>query len=353
MKQSSALHVSTDVGVTADDERSSCTQVVLGVAVVVVYIAVSVSLINFNKLLMSEDYFPFSAMLTTIHMGAGLVCSSLLYCAMPGLYPSMEATKGRRGQILAYLAPLACCFAISIACSNEAYHYSSVPFLQCMKPCNLCMVFALSCWVGSQVCDRMKLLVVCWITCGSAMAVTGDIHFVLLGFLIQLAGQVAESIKSVLQEWILSGSDVKLDPLTYNLFIAPCCLAVLAVADVFVWDPLIPGRMRAHWHLLVPNALTAFALNVTVSVVIKQTSAMGFILAGISKDIVIMGAAPLIFSDTLAAQQILGFSAATLGILLWSLIKMQPEHPAVRFLAASLFMPEADADAERPPLLEA
>lgn len=332
-------------------------QMMVGTFFCGVYIIISASLINFNKLLMDKAYFPFSTMLTTIHMTVSFACSLVLYCMAPSLFPSMEATAGKRFQILKYFLPLACLFAVGVVLSNQAYKYCSVAFLQFMKQGNVCIVFGLSCLVGSQVCDRMKFLIVCWITCGSAMAVTGEIHFVLVGFLIQVTSQFGECGKNILQEWILRGSDVKLDPLTYNLFISPCCLVVLAAANVFTYDPQIPERFLMHWHLLLPNALVAFSLNVTISIVIKQTSAMGFILAGVVKDMVIVIASTRLFGDTLASQQILGFSIATFGIFMWSFIRVQPSHPVVTLLAKFLGMPCSDdeksspSDAEKQPLL--
>merc|ERR1719498_1089177 len=113
---------------------------------------------------------------------------------------------------------------------------------------------------------------------GSCMAVTGEVKFMLLGFMIQAASQFGECGKNIMQEWILSGSDIKLDPLTYTLFMAPMCLVVLFFGNLFTWDPTILPKLQENWQLLLPNAFLAFSLNVTIAVLIKQTSAMGFIL---------------------------------------------------------------------------
>lgn len=299
--------------------------VVVGFCGCVVYIGLSAGLISFNKYLMGAEYFPFATALTTLHMTVSLTCGALLYCVAPGLFPSMAETQGNRTQILKYFAPLALLFAVGVVLSNQAYMYCSVAFLQIMKQGNVSIVFGLSCLAGSQVCDRLKLLLVVWVVCGAGLGVTGEIHFVWLGFIVQLLSQICESCKSVLQEWILRGSDVKLDPLTYNLFMAPCCLVVLAVGNVLAYDPLIPERFLAHWHLLLPNAFVAFMLNVVIALVIKHASAMGFMMAGVTKDMVIVVSSAYVFREALAPQQILGFSIATVSIGLWSLLKISPD----------------------------
>jgi len=208
-----------------------------------------------------------------------------------------------------------------------------------MKRGNIALVFLLSCLVGSQVMDRMKLPVVVWIVSGCNMAVAGEIHFALLGFLIQAGSQLGESGKNILQKWIMSGSDIKLDPLTYHLFMAPSCLVVLTIGCVFTWDSRIIPQIALWWPHLLANALITFSLNVTISLLIKQTSAMGFVLSGIVKDVVIVMASAHIFGTPVQLSQVCGFSVATTGMLFWALMKLQPDSAPVRGLAKVLSLP--------------
>lgn len=337
------------VGMTvAEDGQSSRFQCLLSLTLCAIYMALSFCLVLSNKILMGNDYFPFPIALATIHMSASVVCSCLLYSVMAPLYPSMQRMRGRMYQLLPYCLTLASVFAMSIVLSNAAYVYCSVAFIQFMKGFNICIIFALSCWVGSQVFDRMKFVIVCWIMCGLALAVTGEIHFVLIGFLFQLTSQLGDVSRQIMQEWILNASDVKLDPLTYLLLIAPCSLAVLTIVSAFTYDPLIPERMLAHWHLLVPNALVAFALNVSTSMVVKHTSAMALTLASISKDIALVVSSTYLLGDALSLQQGLGFVVAIGGMLMWTFAKVQPNHPVVEFLANLSGMPVGEDDTPAP-----
>merc|ERR1712232_1351976 len=273
-------------------------------------------------------------------MTVSWLCGLLLFLVRPSLFPTVDTAKTKKTTILKYFFPLALLFAIGVVLSNQAYLSCSVAFLQFMKQSNVALVFCLSCVVGSQAFDRMKFAVVVWIISGAAMAVHGEVRFVLLGFLIQLGSQLGECSKNVLQEWILSGSDIRLDPLTYNLFMCPVCLIVLAFMNVATWDPEIPARLTEWWPYLLPNALCAFALNVTIATLIKHTSAMGFILSGVVKDIVIVIGSTCIFGGVLTLQQVFGFSIATFGIFFWSYMKISARSPMVCAVAKALGMDE-------------
>merc|ERR1719326_341145 len=327
-------------------DQANSKNVVKGFVLCVLYIAISAALINFNKFLMSEDRFPFSMMLTTLHMATSWICCLLLYVCVPSLFPSMSRTHGKMLTVLKYFLPLAALFSVGVVLSNQAYLYCSVAFLQFMKQANVALVFGLSCLTGSQSPDRMKLVVVCWVITGSAMAVTGEVRFMLIGFLIQAASQLGECGKNIMQEWILSGSDIKLDPLTYAIFMAPMCLIVLFVGNLFTFEARIVDRMIEWYPYLIPNALCAFTLNVTIAMPIKETSAMGFILSGVVKDMVIVIASTYLFDTSLAAQQMVGFSVATTGIFFWSYMKIAPEAHAVRLLGMLLRMPEPEKKME-------
>merc|ERR1719506_1955574 len=140
------------------------------------------------------------------------------------------------------------------------------------------------------------------------MAVTGEAKFSLLGFIVQAVSQIGECSKNVMGEYILSGSDMKLDPLTYTMFMAPVCFVAVLCGHVFTWDPVILSRIAVWWPYLLPNAIMAFALNVTIAALIKECSAMAFVLSGIVKDMFIVTVSSIAFGEYVSPQQICGFS---------------------------------------------
>lgn len=298
------------------------------------YVLTSASLISFNKFLLGK--FPHVLVLTVTHMFVSSVMSLILYVTAPGLFPSIEEVRngGRHLEVAKLFIPLGACFACALAASNEAYLYCTVPFLQFMKESNIAIVFLIACAYGLESFDRVRGLLVVWILLGSWMCVKGDLSFSLIGFAIQALSQVAECTKNVLGQCIMSGKDgsVKLDPFSYTLFMSPVCLSILLAALACQWDPMFLLDIKANWYLLIPNALLAFCLNVIIAIVISQCSAVGFILAGITKDIVIVLASSHLFAVQVGPLQYFSFSITLAGCFTWSMYKVAPDGAVARIL---------------------
>ena len=60
---------------------------------------------------------------------------------------------------------------------------------------------------------------------------------------------------------------------------------------------------KAHWPLILLNALNAFALNVLIATTLKRLSAVAFVIIGIVKDSVIVATSGFVFGDHISAQQ--------------------------------------------------
>jgi len=308
------------------------------------YIVISASLIEFNKHLMHKDRFPYAVAMTTCHMAMTCLLCNFLYWAKPSLYPAMAQTEGQRLRLLQWFVPLGCLFALGLSCSNKAYLYCSVAFLQFMKESNVASVFAMGSLVGLQQCTRVRLFVLLWIVFGASIAVHGEVDFIWLGFGIQVVSQVAECSKTVLGEMIMKGS-LKLDPLTYTRFMSPICLCVLLVATATTWEHEIAVRFKEWWHLLLPNACLAFVLNVVVAMIIKECSSLTFMLTGLVKDMIIVLASTVVFGEIVVHQQILGFVVCMAGILFWSHMRINPDSLSVKGLQMALGDTKADGAA--------
>jgi hypothetical protein len=291
---------------------------------------------------MHKDRFPYAVALTSSHMAMTWLLCNFLYWAKPSLYPSIARTEGQQLRLLQWFVPLGFLFAIGLSCSNKAYLYCSVAFLQFMKESNVALVFIMGCLVGLQQCTRSRLFVLVWIVLGAYIAVHGEAHFIWLGFGLQLISQVAECAKTVLGEMVMKGG-LKLDPLTYTRCMSPICLGLLLVATAATWEHDIGVRLKEWWPLLLPNACMAFALNVTAAVIIKECSAMTFMLTGLVKDMIIVLASAGIFGELVVPQQYLGFVICLTGILFWSHMRMDPDSPAVRTFKMTLGEEKGDA----------
>lgn len=296
------------------------------------YIAISAVLINYNKFLMNPEHFPYGAPLMSFQMAVTLVCCLVVYGISPSSFPAMDRALGNMHLIMKYFPFIGVLFIVGVVCSNQAYIYCNVAFLQFMKEWNIALVFFFSVLTGSQILTRVKFAVVLWIIAAACTAITGDMTFSHLGFMIQLCSQLGETSKTVFQEFILGGSDLKLDPLTYTLFMMPITTIVLGVFNFATWTPEMTVGVKKWWPYLIGNGFCAFLLNVTIATVIKRAGAMAFILSGLVKDVVIVCTASYIANYPLDVQQTVGFTFALLGIGYWGLMGKIPTNPFISWL---------------------
>jgi len=290
-------------------------------------------------------------LLTTIHMFTTLILCNLFYYLCPGMYPSMTKVAGNEVTLIKSFVPLGFLFAVGLFTSNHAYLYCNATFLQFMKEGNIVLVFCLSAMVGLTQFSGAKILNIFWIIAGAAVAVTGEVHFAAIGFVSQAMSQCAECCKTVLGEWIMTGSKFKLDPLTYTMFMAPVCLSFLLIGNIFSWDQTCIRDVNAWWVYLIPNACLAFVLNISISLLIKEGSAMALILSGLVKDAAIVLVSARIFHEQVVLQQYLGFAICLSGVFFWSYAKVSPTSPVVIAFNRLSWSNHEDAK-ERAPLID-
>lgn len=290
------------------------------------YILISASLIAFNKYLMNAERFPYAKAMTAMHMLMTSCMSLLLYLCAPSLYPTMGKARENYRTLLKYILPLGFLFALALYCSNRAYLYSSVAFLQFCKEGNVALIFAMSCLLGLQVFSWHKVGILTVVVAGCSLCAHGEVNFVWAGFLLQITSQVAECSKNLIGEMVMSGAGMKLDVLTFVLFQAPCSLLPLLVSVAISWEYEIWLAFKAHWPLIMLNALNAFALNVVIATTLKRLSAVAFVIIGIVKDSVIVATSGLIFGDHISAQQQVGFAVIMTGIACWSHMKIKEQQ---------------------------
>mmetsp|Transcript_71286 Transcript_71286/g.166996 ORF Transcript_71286/g.166996 Transcript_71286/m.166996 type:complete len:327 (-) Transcript_71286:131-1111(-) len=290
-----------------------------------VYIVTSSTLISFNKFLMQPGRFSHAVHLTAIHMVMTLLLSLVFYKVAPQFYPSMGTAKANMWLICKWIAPLGLLFALALYCSNRAYLYSSVAFLQFCKEGNVALIFAMSCALGLQAFSWTKVAVLAIVVTGCSLCAHGEINFVWMGFLLQITSQIAECSKNLIGEVVMTGAGMKLDVLTFVMFQAPCSLVPLLISVVLSWEEAVWTAFVAHWPLILLNALNAFALNLIIATALKRLSAVAFVIIGIVKDTVIVATSSLVFGDHISPQQQIGFAVIMTGIALWGNLKIREQ----------------------------
>jgi hypothetical protein len=288
---------------------------------------------------MHDDRFPYAVTLVMLHMGFASILSTILFFCCPSLYPSFT-DPDRKVQITARLMltcilPITIMFSMQLVLSNVAYLHSSVAFLQMMKEANLVLVYVLSLFVMLERFSWRSVFILLFIIAATTMTIVGELKFSYTGFFVQGTSQLFECSKIVLQAVLLSevAGGKKLDAMSYVLIVAPLCFVELFGAGCALYYIVPDHSFKGVWpHLvnwwpyLVANSCIAYALNVVIALFIKHSSAVAFILAGIAKDVVIVSASCMVFSEHISVLQAIGFMLQLCGILVWSMIKTFPDR---------------------------
>mmetsp|Transcript_8320 Transcript_8320/g.23120 ORF Transcript_8320/g.23120 Transcript_8320/m.23120 type:complete len:373 (-) Transcript_8320:108-1226(-) len=328
------------------------------VSLVGAYIACSAGLIAFNKYLVHPDRFPFPVALVLFHASFSSVLTGAVFVVRPSLFPSLVDPERRvsvdRDLILKGTLPIAALFCVQLVLSNTAYMHSSVAFLQMMKEGNLILVYVLSLVACLEKFSWQNVSVLGVVVFATSLTIHGELNFSLTGFLIQGTSQLFECSKIVLQSMLLSSAGKKLDVLTYVLLVMPLCVLLLGTfacaSSLAPGLALMPQWSHIHnlWPVLLANACLAFALNIVIAFVIKESSAVAFLLAGITKDAVIVSTGCFVFHEIVSGMQVVGFTLQLAAILLWSMMKSFPERFQSMGAGASLlFGPPKEATTEK------
>lgn len=114
---------------------------------------------------------------------------------------------------------------------------------------------------------------VSFIVLGVIIASFGELQFVMVGFLFQVAGIVFEAVRLVMVERILSSKEFKMDPLVSLYYYAPACAIMNSMVLVFTELPTLTMNdiHRVGGLTLFANAGVAFLLNVSVVFLVRLT----------------------------------------------------------------------------------
>jgi len=297
---------------------------------IAVWMVLSTALIFMNSHILHRMKYP--ALLTAWHMAVSSVLVRVLHYTAPprwGLF-SEEQPEVSLNTVLTKLMPIAALFSAALAMGNRAYLYCSVAFIQMVKASHGVMTYLLNTLVGAELFMWSKLRIVTLVGFGVMLAVTGELEFHMVGFLCQCFSSVSECTRVVLIGLLMNKSGLKIDPLTALSYFAPMCLVFLVPFALLTEMPSDWGSFAAEFQqemgfgLLILNGLVAFALNVSVVLLINATSPVLYILCGVMKDIIIIAGSVVALHHPVAAQQVVGYIAAVIGIQAFNLVSKNP-----------------------------
>jgi hypothetical protein len=169
------------------------------------------------------------------------------------------------------VVPIGLFFSLSLICGNLTYLYLSVAFIQMLKATTPVAVLISGWCLGVSKPNLKQFLNVSAIVVGVIVASFGEIHFVLVGVLYQIAGVIFEALRLTMVQRLLSSADFKMDPLVSVYYFAPVC-ALMNGLVALIWEvPKVTMDEVYHVGLFTffLNGCCAFMLNVSVVLLVS------------------------------------------------------------------------------------
>ncbi|KAJ4024264.1 hypothetical protein NW766_000496 [Fusarium irregulare] len=274
--------------------------------------------ILFNKWLIDTAGFPI--ILTTWHLVFATIATQIL-ARTTSLLDSRHAIPLSRRLYVRTILPIGVLYSASLVFSNIVYLYLSVSFIQMLKSTGPVFTLIAS-WVwGVAQPDSKTFGNVMIIVVGVAIASFGEIEFSVAGFIFQMCGTIAEAVRVVMIQVMLSAEGLRMDPLVGLYYYAPVCTLMNFVVVAFSEGPRFKWEdaASAGYGMLFANACLAFALNIISVVLIGKTSGLVMTLSGILKSILLVAASVVIWGTHISLLQTLGYSIALMGLVLYSI----------------------------------
>jgi hypothetical protein len=154
---------------------------------VTVWIALSSSVILFNKWILSTRDFRYPVILTTYHLAFATIMTQIL-ARYTTLLDGRKTVKMTGRVYLRAIVPIGFFFSLSLICGNLTYLYLSVAFIQMLKATTPVAVLIASWSLGVSQPNLKVFLNVSVIVIGVIIASIGEIKFVWIGVIYQIAG---------------------------------------------------------------------------------------------------------------------------------------------------------------------
>jgi drug/metabolite transporter (DMT)-like permease len=275
-----------------------------------------ISMIFFNKLLLTTWGFKFPFFLTMWHMIFATVVTQVL-SRTTTMLPAVKENRVSYNEYLRKFIPMSLLYAISLVLGNSAYKFISVAYIQMLKSSTPVIVLLLAICAGREKPSLVQLLITSTISLGVILATVGELKFNLLGFIIQFSAVFCECSRSLIMDLLLANK--KIDSLSMLYYMAPFSSLTLAIGFLYMESAqLLEAKFTPNLLVaLFLNGCLSFSLNIAVIMVINNASVIVMSACGPLKDILLVVLSVLFFRTEVSSLQVVGFGISLFGMYLF------------------------------------
>jgi len=301
-------------------ELAANQKLFLAVTSCLAWAASSNGLIVVNKIIMSTDNFRYPMALSSL----GMVASSVLSWACVKAFGLGNHEVSWRMHAFRIL-PVGFFMAVMFYFGNLCYLYISLSFIQMLKTGSpIITMFALA-MAGLEKPTPRLVMAVSFIAAGTAVTSLGELHFSWLGFGYMLLSQLADAVRLVMTQVLLTS--FQFHSLEGLMHLSPACTLFLWAGASVLELPAM--RANGAWSLVTArpmlygaSAVMGFLVNVSSFMVIKYTSSLTLkILGAISNAVLVFGSSAY-FGDQLSPLEVVGYSISLGGFVAYNALKL-------------------------------
>jgi len=285
--------------------------------------------------------FNFPKFVTLLHF---LCCAFLCFGIM--MYRQISGHKRMpvpsMKQMCTMIAPIAVSFAASVGASNIGLVYCNASFVEMIGATSPLWVICIN-LVEGHAFDMRLLWPVLVVIVGACMCAGGELKFTWLGFLIIMASTFLRSFKSNLQQKLMGSqnSEDKLEPVELLGWMTPPCLLTMAIWGGLTegFEPIVQLASGNGLEISMAIGLTcvnACVLNVANNYVIRDLGAVGAMLAGQFKTVLVLMGASVMLGEIIQTQQIVGYVVTVVGAYFYNSIEKGIRDAKVKDLKEDL-----------------
>jgi len=281
------------------------------------------AIIFINKLLFRTYAFPYATFTTGCHFVITFL--GAVVCKQIGMFESKKLSQWDVLSITLF-------FVGFVVFNNLSLNYNAVGFYQLMKVMTTPVIASIQYFAFGQDLHWKLKLALCPIIVGVAMATVSDITFNMTGFIFAVLGILSTSYYQISVKQ--KQKDLNANAFQILLYQAPQAAGIVFVLTPFL-DPKIEFALLADIAaeglspeqstvagILLISCLLAFCVNLSIFLVIGNTSPISYNVLGHTKLLIILTGGILFFGDDTNNIRMCGMVMAFVGIVAYTHLKI-------------------------------
>jgi len=235
-------------------------------------------------------------------------------------------TFTRKTVLLIKVLPLSIAFCAFVVFTNLSLEYNTIGTYQLFKVLTTPVVALISWQYYKTKYSRQVIITLIPVVIGVCTHSVNDIKLTLFGTIIASIGVIAASLYQV---WV--GEKLKeLDMNSQQLLYYQAPLSAILLVPLIIFTEPFPSyatseEQRTAIIAITSSGVAAFAVNLSVYWVIKNTSALTYNMIGHMKTVSILVGGFMLFHDNLNFKQFIGILLTLFGLFTYTFAKMQEQ----------------------------